>query len=65
MSSVGAILTTTLPAWLVTVSIGVWGYLALWIGNIAARSWLSRLLGDYGGITAGLMLVGVGMHQIV
>ncbi|MCL6518173.1 hypothetical protein [Alicyclobacillus sp.] len=65
VSGAGAALTTSLPIGWISVSIGVWGYLCIWIGNRLAHTLISRVLGMYGGVLAGLVLMAVGLHQLV
>ncbi|MCL6593948.1 MAG: manganese efflux pump [Alicyclobacillus sp.] len=64
-SSIGASVTIHLSTWVIALSIAVWGYVALWLGNRLGTSWLSRWLGDYGGVVAGLLMIGLGVHQMV
>ncbi|MCL6597508.1 MAG: manganese efflux pump [Alicyclobacillus macrosporangiidus] len=64
-SGASASLTTSLPTWTISVSISVWGYLCLWLGNRLAHTLVSRVLGTYGGILAGVVLMVLGIRQLV
>ncbi|MBX6395131.1 MAG: manganese efflux pump [Alicyclobacillaceae bacterium] len=44
-------------------SIGIWGYLVIWIGNILATKKGAALFGNYRGVAAGLLLILIGLRQ--
>jgi putative Mn2+ efflux pump MntP len=47
------------------LTISLWGYGLIWIGNAIANAYLSRFLGQYASIIAGLLMIVVGIHQVV
>lgn len=49
--------------WATAISIMVWGYIMIWIGNTVAIGFIARLLGKYSSLVAGLLLMSIGLHQ--
>lgn len=39
--------------------------MTIWLGNTVTIRFISRFLGKYSSLAAGLLLIGVGLHQIV
>lgn len=64
-SSLGATISGVAPDWLVALSIGIWGYLLIWFGAVAGRHFVARFLGKYASLMSGILLIGVGLHQMV
>lgn len=51
--------------WPIVFSIAVWGYIAIWFGNTIGNGWISKLLGNYSSLVAGLLFIGVAFRQIL
>jgi putative Mn2+ efflux pump MntP len=64
-SSFGATIAGSVAISWTILSISIWGYLLLWLGNVVANAYLSRFLGRYASIIAGLLMIVVGIHQVV
>ncbi len=58
----GASVSHTLPLWSAVVSIEVWGYLTIWLGNVLGRYAVAPLLGRYSSLVGGAALIGVGIY---
>jgi putative Mn2+ efflux pump MntP len=61
----GATITNNYMIWPILISITVWGYLAIWLGNIVGNGIISKFLGKYSSITAGLLLIAIAFKQIL
>ncbi|QSO53620.1 manganese efflux pump [Alicyclobacillus curvatus] len=64
-SGFGATVANATTIWATTAAITIWGYIMIWLGNIVGIGFLSRLLGKYSSLAAGLMLILVGVHQVM
>lgn len=64
-SGFGATVSGTASLWITVVSITIWGYIMVWIGNVVGIGVFARWLGRYSSLVAGLVLIGVGLHQII
>ncbi|WP_067934549.1 manganese efflux pump MntP [Alicyclobacillus kakegawensis] len=51
--------------WTTALSITGWGYIMIWLGNSVAIRFFSHLLGKYSSLAAGVLLIGVGIHQVI
>jgi putative Mn2+ efflux pump MntP len=51
--------------WTTVSSIAVWGYIMVWLGNTVAIRFISMFVGKNPSLVAGLLLIGVGLHQIM
>ncbi|WP_454872176.1 hypothetical protein [Paraburkholderia xenovorans] len=51
--------------WPTVAAITIAGYLAISIGNAVARSFLAPWLGRFSPLVAGLILIGVGIHELI
>lgn len=60
-----ASLKDPLLIWPTVVAITVAGYLAIAVGNALARTFLSSWLGRFAPLMAGLILIGVGVHELM
>lgn len=63
-SGFGATVSNAATIWLTVFSITLWGYVMVWVGNIVGIGVVTRLLGKYSSLAAGLMLILVGVHQV-
>ncbi len=61
----GATVAHTSTVWVTALSIGIWGYILIWLGNAVGIGILARLLGKYSSFFAGLLLIIIGIHEIV
>ncbi len=57
--------TNSTMLWIAALTIALWGYIAIWIGNIVGIGVLSKILGKYSSLIAGLLLIVVGIHQVL
>jgi putative Mn2+ efflux pump MntP len=64
-SGFGATVANAATIWATTAAITIWGYIMIWLGNKIGIGFLSRLLGKYSSLAAGLMLILVGVHQVM
>lgn len=63
-SGFGATLADAATLWATVVSITIWGYVMIWLGNVIGIGLIARLLGKYSSFVAGLLLILVGIHQV-
>ena len=63
-SGFGATVANEATIWATVVSITIWGYIMIWLGNIVGIGIVARLLGKYSSFAAGMMLILVGIHQV-
>lgn len=54
----------TAMLWPTIIGVTVVGYLAIWVGNIVGVGLLARWLGKYAAFIAGLILIGIGVHEL-
>lgn len=47
------------------VSITVWGFILIWLGNVLSLGFIARVLGKYASLISGCLLVLVGIHQVI
>ncbi|WAH38883.1 manganese efflux pump MntP [Alicyclobacillus dauci] len=64
-SGFGATVSNALTVWIAAISIAIWGYLMIWLGNIVGIGILSRFLSKYSSFISGVLLIMVGIHQVV
>lgn len=64
-SGFGTTVSNAATVWATTVSIGVWGYIMIWLGNIAGIGIVAKMLGKYSSFAAGCLLIFVGIHQVL
>lgn len=50
--------------WLMIISITIWGYITIWIGNIIGNTIFAKVLGKYSFLVAGLMFIIIGLKQL-
>ena len=50
--------------WSVIISVTVWGYIAIWLGNSVGNTFFSKILGKYSSLVAGLILIFIGLKQL-
>lgn len=60
----GATVAGAAGIWTSALSIAVWGYIMIWLGNVIGIGLLAKLLGKYSSFFAGLLLIAVGVHQV-
>ncbi|MDQ0190454.1 manganese efflux pump [Alicyclobacillus cycloheptanicus] len=60
----GATVSNLSTTWVIAASIGFWGYIMLWAGNVVGYRVLVKSLGRYSSFFAGLILILVGIHQV-
>ncbi len=65
VNGVGSTLISPALLWPTIVSVTLVGYFMIWIGNLLARWVLVQLLGRAAPFVAGLLLVGVGIHELM
>lgn len=63
-SGFGATVSNVATWWMNAISIAIWGYIAIWIGNVAGDGWISTLLGRYAPLFAGCLLIGIGVFEV-
>lgn len=63
-SGFGATISDIATWWLNTISITVFGFMAVWVGNMVGNGIISKLLDRYAALFAGLLLVAVGVHEL-
>jgi putative Mn2+ efflux pump MntP len=63
-TGVGAALSNAAFQWSVVVAISLWGYVLIWLGNVIGIGVVERLFGKYSPLLAGLLLIGIGLHQV-
>ncbi|WKB36012.1 manganese efflux pump [Terrilactibacillus sp. S3-3] len=61
----GVTVSNASTVWITALSISVWGYLMIWLGNIVGIGVIARLLGKYSSFAAGLLLILVGIRQVI
>ncbi|GMA66303.1 manganese efflux pump (plasmid) [Alicyclobacillus fastidiosus] len=61
----GATVSNASTIWVTAVSIAIWGYIMIWLGNVIGIGILARMLGKYSSFIAGLLLILVGVHQVI
>jgi putative Mn2+ efflux pump MntP len=64
-SGFGATVSRGSLFWPAVVSITLFGYLAIWLGNLIGLDVLAGWLGRYAALVGGCVLVAVGVHQIM
>jgi putative Mn2+ efflux pump MntP len=64
-SGFGATVSIGSLFWPAVVSITLFGYLAIWLGNLIGLDVLAGWLRRYAALIGGCVLVGVGLHQIM
>ncbi|QSO46078.1 manganese efflux pump MntP [Alicyclobacillus mengziensis] len=64
-SGFGATVANATTLWSSVISITLWGYIMIWLGNTVGIGVIARLLGKYSSLAAGLMLILVGVHQVM
>lgn len=64
-SGFGATVANAATLWATVLSITIWGYIMIWLGNVVGIGVLSRILGKYSSLVAGFLLIVVGVHQII
>ncbi|MGZ6524811.1 MAG: manganese efflux pump MntP [Tumebacillaceae bacterium] len=64
-SGFGATVAGSVPISWTILSISVWGYVLIWLGNVVAHGFLSRFLGRYSSMMAGLLMIVIGIHQVL
>ncbi|WP_026963138.1 manganese efflux pump MntP family protein [Alicyclobacillus herbarius] len=63
-SGFGATVAHAGEVWLSVFSITVWGFIMIWLGNVIGIGVVSRFLGRYASLAAGLLLIVAGLHQV-
>jgi putative Mn2+ efflux pump MntP len=63
-SGFGTTVANASTLWITVVSITLWGYVMIWVGNVLGTGLLAKWLGRYSSLFAGLLLIGVGLHQV-
>ncbi|WP_047152263.1 manganese efflux pump MntP [Aneurinibacillus tyrosinisolvens] len=64
-SGFGATVSSPMSLWIPVISIAVWGYIMIYLGNVIGIGVISRVLKGYSSLLAGLLLIGVGINQII
>ncbi|WDL99784.1 manganese efflux pump MntP [Alicyclobacillus sp. ALC3] len=64
-SGFGATVSHVAALWSTVISITLWGYIMIWLGNVVGIGVIARLLGKYSSFAAGLLLILVGVHQVM
>lgn len=63
-SGFGATVANAATLWATVISITVWGYIMMLLGNVIGIGVIAKLLGKYASLVSGLMLILVGLHQL-
>ncbi|WP_349772334.1 manganese efflux pump MntP [Lederbergia citrisecunda] len=51
--------------WLTIISITIWGYIAIWFGNVVGNRIVTKILGKYSSLIGGLILITLALKQIL
>lgn len=51
--------------WPLVISITIWGYISIWIGNVIGKNLFSNMLGRYSSLVAGLIFIAIGLNQLL
>ena len=64
VNGMGSTVSDKAMLWPTIIGVTVVGYLAIWVGNIVGVGLLARWLGKYAAFIAGLILIGIGVHEL-
>lgn len=64
-SGFSATVSNSVSLWTTVLSISVWGYFMIFLGNIIGIGVVSRFLGKYSSLVSGFLLIGIGVRQII
>ncbi|MFB5189923.1 manganese efflux pump MntP [Alicyclobacillus fastidiosus] len=65
VSGFGATVSHSATVWVTAITISIWGYIMIWVGNVIGIGILSKFLGSYSSLISGLILILVGLHQVL
>ncbi len=51
--------------WELIISITLWGYISIMIGNAVGKNLISKMLGRYSSLVAGLIFIAIGLNQLL
>lgn len=51
--------------WQLIISITIWGYISIWLGNAIGKNFFSKMLGRYSSLVAGLIFIAIALNQLL